>query len=157
MDGFVDLGYAGLTASVVMIVAAILLAALPKFASIKWARMAILPLVLSGVGGLASVNVFAGYSLAGVATNAMVSAKKGVGALAPAVAGSIALIVALVMVVVVLHNTWAVAPSRWGVISAVGAPVTLGFIPGALGTAACAIVGIFPLLIGALFSTLLGR
>lgn len=154
MHGYVAFGV-GVMASLAMLVTAIVFAVLPKFAAIKWARILILPLVMSGVAGLAAVSI-AGYSFAGVTSSATAAISRGIGSLAPAFAYAVPIIVSIVLLAIFIHDVWAVNIGRRGLVAAVGVPVTLGFIPGAIGTWAVTLVGILPLAFGTVFSALLG-
>lgn len=157
MSGFAAVLGAGLTvlASLALIGFAIAASVLEKFAALKWARMLVLPCIMSGVAGLAAVSVF-GFSFAGLTSSGMKNGSKAIGSIAPAFAYAVPIIVALVVLVLFVHDTWAVKLGRRGTFAAVALPVTLGFIPGSFGLWAVAIVGVLPLALGAIVTKLLG-
>lgn len=154
MSGFLDLGYYGLTVSLVMLGAALGFAVLPKFTGVKWAKALVLPLILSGVGGVASVNVL-GHSLAGVTSDGMHKAASVLGRFAPGIAAGVVIVIALGVAAVFLHDAWDVKVDRRGVLASIGTPLTVGFIPGVAGTIIAGALGIIPLVIGGAFAYLL--
>lgn len=155
MSGFVNLGAYGATVSAVMLGTAVAFAVLPKFTGVRWAKALVLPLILSGVAGLASVKVL-GFSLAGVTSSGAQKVSEFVGRAAPAFASVVVILIAIGVAVLFGHDTWAAEVKRRGVLCAVATPLTLGFVPGMLGTALVAVAGIFPLVLGGIFAYLLG-
>lgn len=134
MNGIVTFGV-GVTVALVMLAAATLIHILPKFAGIKWARALVLPLILAGTSGLVAVTIF-GFSIGGLTNQAMTAVDSGVKAVAPGVAYAVPILIAFAALAVWIHDTWAIDVRKRSVFAAILVPVSLGFIPGAIGTGA---------------------
>jgi hypothetical protein len=153
-DGFVRFGISG-TAALVCLGAALAFALLPKFAGIKWARASVLPLIMSGVAGVALV-AFGGFTIAGLTSGGMAALARGVGRFAPGLVYAVPILIGLAALLFFVHHTWAININKWGLIAAIATPLTLGFVPGKLGEVAVALVGCIPWTFTWLFTTLLG-
>lgn len=154
MNGIVTFGV-GITVSLIMLVAATLIHVLPKFAGITWARAVVLPLILAGTSGLVAVTVF-GFSISGLFNKGMTAVDSGLRAVAPGVAYAVPILIAIAAFAVFAHDAWAVSISKRSVLAAVTVPVSLGFIPGAVGTGATTLTALPVTGLAAAFTAMFG-